>query len=220
MKQKIILPVLVSLFYTAVSMAQVQVSKEPRHLPMIENKYIRLLDVRLQPGDTTWYHIHSTPSVFLPFTTTLTGSQIKGRDWVKSKLFAGEAWYTSYIPDSVIHRVINYDTAVFHITDVELLLAFNPDGGLKPLPFTVLFENERVFACRLDNATLHKKMIGNRGPMVAALVEGESVSYYNNMTQKYTSIVPGKYIFIEPGSSFHFSSESKSKINLVLFEIK
>ena len=72
---------------------------------MIENKYIRLLDVWLQPGDTTGYHIHSTPSVFLHFTTTWTGSQIQGRDWVKSQSIAGYAWYTSYIPDSVIHRV-------------------------------------------------------------------------------------------------------------------
>ena len=187
---------------------------------MIENKYIRLLDVWLQPGDTTWYHVHSTPSVFLPFTTTWTGGQIKGSDWVKSKMIAGEAWYSSYIPDSVIHRVVNYDTAVFHVTDVELLSAFNPEGGLKPLPFTVLFENERVFAYRLDNASLNKKYISKRGPMVAELVEGEGISFFDELTKKYANIAQGKYLFIEPGSTFYFSANGKSKINLVLFEIK
>lgn len=220
MKQKIIILLLVSLFCSTVSMAQIQVSKEPRHVPMIENKYIRLLDVWLQPGDTTGYHIHSTPSVFLYFTTTWTGSQIQGRDWVKSQSIAGYAWYTSYIPDSVIHRVLNYDTAAFHVTDTELLSVFNPDGGLKPLPFTVLFENERVFAYRLDNASFNKKFISKRGPMVAELVEGEGVSYFDTRTKKSSRIEPGKYLFIEPGSSFYFSAEGESKINLVLFEIK
>ena len=212
---------LTAILFTSLSIsAQVQVSKEPRHKPMIENKYIRLLDVWLQPGDTTAYHIHSTPSVFLYFTTTWTGTQIQGRDWFKSRSIAGNAWYTSYIPDSVIHRVLNYDTAAFHVTDTELLSVFNPDGGLKPLPFTVLFENERVFAYRLDNASLNKKYISKRGPMVAELVEGEGVSYFDGHTKKSTRIAPGKYLFIEPGSSFYFSSEGKSKINLVLFEIK
>ena len=48
--------------------AQVQVSKEPRHKKVLENKYIRLLDVNIPPGDTSLFHIHSTPSVFLHFT--------------------------------------------------------------------------------------------------------------------------------------------------------
>ena len=220
MKTEITLLVSVSLFISTVSMSQVQVSKEPRHVPMIENKYIRLLDVWLQPGDTTGYHIHSTPSVFLYFTTTWTGSQIQGHDWVKSQSIAGYAWYTSYIPDSVIHRVLNDDTTAFHVTDMELLSAFNPVGGLKPLPFTVLLENESVFAYRLDNASLNKKMISKRGPMVAELVEGEGVSYFDGRTKKYTRIAPGKYLFIEPGSIFYFSAEGESKINLILFEIK
>jgi hypothetical protein len=220
MNQKIIILVLASLFCSIVSLAQVQVSKEPRHVPMIENKYIRLLDVWLQPGDTTGYHIHSTPSVFLPFTTTWTGGQIKGSGWVKSKMIAGEAWYTSYIPDSVIHRVANYDSSVFHVTDVELLSVFNPHAGLKPLPFTILFDNERVFAYRLDHASLNKTLISKRGPMVAELVEGEGVSYFDGHTKKSTLIAPGKYLFIEPGSTFYFAAEGKSKINLVLFEIK
>jgi hypothetical protein len=220
MSKKVGIFFLLGIFICSFSVAQVQVSKEPRHVPMIENKYIRLLDVWLQPGDTTWYHVHSTPSVFLPFTTTWTGGQVKGSDWVKSKMIAGEAWYTSYIPDSVIHRVVNYDTAVFHVTDMELLSSFNPNGGLKPLPFKILFDNERVFAYRLDYASFNKNLISKRGPMIAELVEGEGVLYHDGHTKKIIRILPGKYLYIEPGSTFYFSAEGKSKINLVVFEIK
>ena len=59
------------LLHTAVLSAQVQVSKEPLHKKVLENKYIRLLDVWMQPGDTSLFHIHSTPSVFVHFTTTV-----------------------------------------------------------------------------------------------------------------------------------------------------
>jgi len=51
--------------------AQVQVSKEPMHKKVLENKFIRLMNVWLQPGDTTMFHIHSTPSVFLHFSNAM-----------------------------------------------------------------------------------------------------------------------------------------------------
>ena len=56
--------------------AQVPVSKEPRHHNVFENNSVRLLNVLLPAGDTTLYHIHSTPSVFIGFTKTTTGSQL------------------------------------------------------------------------------------------------------------------------------------------------
>ena len=83
MKNRPILTVAAILLCSSVLIAQVQVSKEPRHKKVLENKYIRLLDVWLQPGDTTLFHIHSTPSVFLQFTNTAIAIQVKGQDWVK-----------------------------------------------------------------------------------------------------------------------------------------
>ena len=65
--------------------AQVAVREEPRHHPVLQNKYIRLLDVWLPPGDTTLYHIHETPSVFVILSHTITGAQIKGGNWVKAE---------------------------------------------------------------------------------------------------------------------------------------
>ena len=45
--------------------AQVPVREEPHHKPVLENNYVRLLDVHLNAGDTTQYHIHATPSVIV-----------------------------------------------------------------------------------------------------------------------------------------------------------
>src|ERR1700739_978818 len=73
--------------------AQVQVRNEPRHHNVIENKYFRVLDVNVPPHDTTLWHIHSTPSVILLFSNTMTATQLKGQDWVKSPGVAGNAFY-------------------------------------------------------------------------------------------------------------------------------
>jgi len=206
--------------YTAIVTAQVQVSKEPRHKNVIENKYIRLLDVWMRPGDTSLFHIHSTPSLFLHFTNTAVCVQIKGKAWTKNKNTSGNASYRSFVNDTLVHRVSNCDTVPFHVTDIEILASYKPTTPLKPLPFTVLFDNEKVITYRLNGTSFHRQLINGRGPMVAELVAGDELICYNTKNKRSITITPGKYLYMEPGSSFYFSVNGNENNNLVLFEIK
>jgi hypothetical protein len=201
--------------------AQVQVSQEPNHRPVLENKFIRVLDVWLQPGDTTEFHIHSTPSLFLHLTTTDIATQTQGEEWVFDKNIAGKALYRSFSPDILIHRVTNRDTTLFHVTDMELLSAFDSDPNTRklPLPFPVIIENENAIAYRL---TIQDMQIAtkSRGPMIAQLVSGSDVVYNNLKTKEYMIMSPGQFVYIDPGTSFNFSSEGVGEIDLVVFEVK
>ena len=208
------------IFYSSVLTAQVQVSKEPHHKKVLENKYIRLLDVWINPGDTTLFHIHSTPSLFLHFTNTDVGSKIMGQGWTKNRNKMGTASYSSFANDTLIHRVSNFDTSLFHVTDIELLSSYKPNIPIQPLPFTVLFDNEKAIAYKLTQSSLDKTIISNRRPMIAELVEGQEVIYYDVLKKKTTSILTGKYLYIKPMSSFYFSAKENENINMVLFEIK
>ncbi len=217
-KTKLLLAILC--IHTAVLTAQVQVSKEPRHQNVLENIYIRLLDVWIKPGDTSMLHIHSTPSLFLHFTSTAVCVQIKGKVWTKSKNTAGNASFNSFVNDTLIHRVSNCDTVPFHVSDIEILSPYNPTAALKPLPFTVLFDNEKAIAYRLSGTAFNSQLINGRGPMLAQLVAGNGVICYNTKSKKSTTIKTGKHLYLQPGSSFYFSAKGNEKINLVLFEIK
>ena len=217
-KFKLLLAIL--FLHTAAVAAQVQVSKEPRHKKVLENKYIRLLDVRIPPGDTTLFHIHSTPSLFLHFTNTVVCSQEKGKTWEKSKNKEGEADYVSFKNETWVHRVSNCDTIPFHVTVIEILSPYKTTTHPKPLPFAVLFENEKAFAYRFSSSSLNKQLISGRGPMVAELIAGDEVIYYDTMKKKSIKIKTGKFLYIKPGSSFYFSAKGDDEINMVLFEIK
>jgi hypothetical protein len=208
------------LFCATTATAQVQVSNEPQHKNVLENKYVRLLNVKLQPGDTTLFHIHSTPSVFLHFTTTVVCSQIKGKEWVTAKNTEGNASYRSFVNDTLVHRVSNCDTVLFHVTDVEILSAFDINTEKTPLPFPLLFENEKLFAYRLIENSYATGIISNRGPMIAELVAGNMVYYVDAATGAKKEIRAGSYLYIEPGAVFYFSFKGNEKVNMVLFEIK
>lgn len=220
MKKKIMLFFVALVFSSAALIAQVPVREEPRHHKVFENQYIRLLDVWIDPGDTSLFHIHATPSLFLYFTNTLVAAQIKGAAWTSATNKAGAASYRSFVNDTLVHRVSNQDTALFHVTDIELLSPYKPAAQLTSLPFTVLFENEKAVAYRLSNSSLSNKVISGRGPLIAQLVAGDAVTFYDTVTKRSTSIKTGKYVYIEPGSSFYFSATGNREVNMVLFEIK
>jgi quercetin dioxygenase-like cupin family protein len=202
------------------TIAQVQVSKEPLHKKVLENKYLRLLDVWIKPGDTTLFHIHSTPSLFLHFTSTVVCVQIKGAEWTKDRNKEGNAFYRTFVNDTLVHRVSNCDTVPFHVSDIELLSSYKPNTQHQPLPFTVLFNNEKAVAYKLTQSSFNNQVISHRGPIAAQLVSGAEVMYYDARKKKSTSIKTGKYLYIKPGSSFYFLAKENEKINLVLFEIK
>lgn len=198
--------------------AQVQVRNEPRHHNVLENKYFRVLDVNIPPHDTTLQHIHSTPSVILMFTNTVTATQLKGKGWESGKSIAGSAFYRDFSKDTVIHRVSNWDTVLYHVSDIELLSVYDPNNTRKPLPFTVLFNEERAIAYRVTS--VNKQIIDNRGPMIAGLVAGDDIMLHNTKNNKTTIIKAGKETFIPPGISFYLSPTGKKAIDLVLFELK
>ena len=201
--------------------AQVQVRNEPRHHNVFENKYFRVLDVNIPPHDTTLQHIHCTPSVILMFSNTVTATQLKGQDWVESTSVAGSVFYRDFSKDTVIHRVSNWDNVPYHVTDIELLSAYEPPKANKPLPFTLLFDAEKAFAYRVRDSTINQKItISDRGPMIAGLVTGDDVILHDTTHHKSIDIKPGKETYIEPGISFYLSATSGKPVNLVLFELK
>ena len=217
-KQCIILFVIIAM--PLIAIAQVQVRLEPRHKNVFENKYLRLLDVHISPRDTTLFHIHSTPSFFLILTNTKVGVQIKGQDWETSQNVAGESWYQSFQNDTLIHRVTNCDTVSFHVTDMELLARYNTNRQIKPLPFDLLLENEKVLAYSINNSSIDKKVISKHGPMIAQLVEGNEISVHDEKTKETRVIKEGGFLYIEPESSFYFTAPKNEKTNLILLEIK
>lgn len=55
----------------------VPVRDEPMHHNVFQNEYIRVLDVRIRPGDTSQFHKHETPSVFIVLHPVKTGSEVR-----------------------------------------------------------------------------------------------------------------------------------------------
>ena len=209
-------------FISTTIFCQVPVREEPLHKLALQNKYIRLLDVWIVPGDTSLFHIHETPSLFTYFTNTSIKTQIRGEEWKDELTIAGKTWYRSFSPDILIHRVCNVDTTALHVIDIELLSSYDSTELTRNslLPYPLLFENERAVAYQLTESSFQNQKIEGTGPIIVEFISGVGATIYNITMDQTTELKSGQYLFIEPGTSFSFKISKDQPTTVVLFELK
>lgn len=220
---KIIL--LIACFIVTVSVSAqkyVPVRDEPRHHNVFENEIVRILDVHLGPKDTTEYHLHNTPSVFILFTNTKVGSQLLGGLLVDGANVSGMISFDS-IAQPRIHRVWNKDTGWFHVIDAELVSKKKPVNiPLIQLPdLNPLFNEALVNGYQLDlqkNKSITLPATRN-GYLLISLGEGV-VDYKINEVTHHRKIKAGHYTWVESGKKFSITNNIGTAVSFTLLQFK
>ena len=202
------------------SYAQLPVSKEPRHHKVFENDYVRVLDVHVVPGDTTLFHKHETPSVFIVLTNAKTGSELISDGTVTNPpVTYGNIWFDGFYIKPRIHRVWNNDTIEFHVMDIELLNKSYKDIGsdLQQKSIQILFNEKPVigYSCLL-NAHTTLDLTGRKCPILAIELNDNADVTINDKIFKQK----GDFIFIPENSKSVFINNSIAATQLAIFELK
>lgn len=99
----------------------VAVEQEPHHHVVFENQYVRVLDVVVNPGDTTLFHKHSLDNVAVQLNEADIKRQFPGEDWVATPAKEGSVGFVAGTRTPYTHRISNTGTTIFHVLDVEIL---------------------------------------------------------------------------------------------------
>lgn len=202
------------------AIAQVAVKDEPRHHNVFENDHIRILNVFIPPHDTTEYHLHNTPSVFIVFTNTNVSSQLIGKQPQKGANIIGQLSYDN-LNTPRTHRVWNEDTSWFHVMDIELI------GG-KPKSNQPVLTNsflQLVFNAPLANGYYIEPGKNFELPATEVgyllLSTGDAVlEYKTNGYIQRRIMKSGHYLWIEPGNPFSINSAGNGSNKFVLLQLK
>jgi len=211
------------LLFTLNTNAQVPVSKEPRHHVVFENEKVRLLNVLLPPGDTTQFHEHSTPSVFISFTKTNTASQLIHQKPAESTSSAGGVWFENLkAPNIKIHRVWNEDTAAFHVMDVEILAK---DSGFTQEPLvlqhaelavnTAWARTYKIQLARSEQITIKE----HTSPFVLVAINNGRITMVKKGAEQRLSLQPGTFFWIKPAEQFTLLNQMNTDMRFALVEI-
>jgi len=202
--------------------AQVQVRNEPRHHNVFENEFIRILDVHLGPGDTTLYHLHNTPSVFIVFTNTNVGSQLIGQQSQKGANITGEVSYDN-LNTPRTHRVWNADTSWFHVMDIELTSTKQKKNiaDLQNSALKLLFNKQQVNGYNLELKAATNIQLPPSTDGYLLLSKSESIIEFKIDEAVQDRIMkPSHYIWIEAGKKISIKNMDSKAANFVLLQFK
>jgi len=102
--------------------ATLAVEDEPHHHLVYENQYVRMLEVRLAPGEVTEFHTHSHDNLAVRLSDAMVTRQDEGKEWVPiEKVVPGQVSLTRGAESPYTHRVKNAGSTAFRVIDVELL---------------------------------------------------------------------------------------------------
>ncbi|MGI8951094.1 MAG: hypothetical protein ACR2FN_05875 [Chitinophagaceae bacterium] len=199
-------------------LAQVPVREEPHHKMVLENDYVRLLDVHIKPGDTTLYHVHAAPSVMVHITKSTIGSQIMGEAVIPpAEVLAGQTRFAAYDEKPITHRVFNDGTNVFHVMDIELVKKNpSPDSCTSlqqgNMETTINEKLVRVYKFDLSSQQTITLLAGSCAHLLIC-ISGEV-----NTTNK--NIKTGEFVFFNPHTEITVGNKQAGTSTYVLLELK
>jgi len=202
--------------------AQVLVRNEPRHHNVFENEFFRILDVHLGPGDTTLYHLHNTPSVFIVFTNTNVGSQLIGQQSQKGANITGEVSYDN-LNTPRTHRVWNADTSWFHVMDIELTSTKQKKNiaDLQNSALKLLFNKQQVNGYNLELKAATNIQLPPSTDGYLLISKSESIIEFKiDEAVQYRIMKPSHYMWVEAGKKISIKNMDSKAANFVLLQFK
>lgn len=214
---------LIIAFCTALfSSAQLPVRNEPRHHNVFENEFLRILDVHLAPKDTTLYHLHNTPSVFIILSNSNVGSQLAGKQPQKGANINGEISYDG-LKTPRFHRVWNEDTSWFHVMDIELTgkKQLNTQPVLQNYFLKLLFNEPQVNGYKVELRGDNELQLPSSANGYLLVSLGETVVDYKiNSSIQRRFMKAGHYIWIEAYRNISIKPAAGSPADFVLLQMK
>ena len=111
--------------------APVPLSGEPRHHVVYESAAMRVHDIQIPPGDTTLFHTHDTPILYVPIARSTNRSQVLGGEWSGGAAATPAApapaggerpgrvnSVMTYVEKPFTHRVNNVGTSLFRLVGI------------------------------------------------------------------------------------------------------
>jgi len=191
----------------------VPVHLEPRHQLVFDSPATRILDVKIPPGDTTLFHTHSDPILYVTMSTSQTRNQNVGAEWSGTAPAAVAAPVgqprvvpsnppgrimstTSYGDKPQTHRVNNIGSSLFRLIGITNASAgdVNPtpsaDFSAKPEVDNRWFRGYR-WSLSAEPTAEHR----HANPVAIVAVTGGAVATVG--ANKTTLAQPGAFVFVE-----------------------
>ncbi len=195
----------------------VPVKKEPAHKIVFKNKLVTIMYPRILPGETTLFHIHETPSVFLIMKDAYVYDETYGKPGETFISSRGETWYSEF-KNKQVHKIRNLDS----VDHQSIIIELSGEGKSKyPDPIAGFgkpeyFERVRIYPLKLNaNSSVDFQM--NSNPAVMIAYKGELKFSEKGKT---LTLREGDIKWIDESSLLTLMNQGPETIEGYIFEIR
>lgn len=131
----------------------VPIEQEPRHRIVFENKYVRIYDALIPPGDLTLFHTHAADNVTVVISGGKGTNEFAGKPEIQIAPVTGNVNFSRATATPYTHRIGNAGTTPLRFVVSEVKAQSDSPGtpaALDAVPgHKLMFENERVKVYRV-----------------------------------------------------------------------
>jgi quercetin dioxygenase-like cupin family protein len=209
----------------------VSVHEEPRHHLVHEDEVVRILDVQIQPGDTTLYHTHAAPIFYVAIAVSPTDVQPFGGEWEDVPGSEDPAWGSGdvaynidYADQPVTHRVRNVGDSLFRLIAV-INKRSRPSETLAQhgirLPGEVETDNEWFCQSRVTIAPRESVNLQHVDPPTAVVQSSQgSLEFLAHPDNRKLMASPGDFAVADPGHSLYVTNRGSSPATIVIISLR
>ena len=214
----------------------VPVHEEPRHRLVFDSPGTRILDINVPPGDTTLFHTHGDPILYVSMSAARTRSQRLGSEWSGGEAAQGlnpkppapavqpaadrpgrMTSTTSYAKQPLTHRVENVGQTLFRLIGIT-----NASAGDERTTPSIGFEGTpeisnpwfRGYRWTIDATDSNHK---HANPVAIVLVSGRAMT--KGATKTVTLTAPGAFAWYE-GDDPHSIRAIEGNAEVVEVEVR
>ncbi len=204
----------------------VPVEQEPRHWVVFQNKYVRIYDCLIPPGDTTLFHTHSFDSVTVVVSGGQARNEFMGKPPMEGAPVTGSVMFAKATNAPYTHRLTNIGTADLRFVVPEILSSPSSPGVpavLNTVPgHQLVLQNDRVTVYRI--LVDPKQSTGTRSrtlPWLRISISQGMISINEpGKTPKTVQTRPGDYRWYEGPTTDSIENVGLTKYEAVEIELK
>jgi quercetin dioxygenase-like cupin family protein len=178
----------------------VPVGEEPRHKVVFENKYVRVIDAVVPPGDVTLYHTHTEDNVPIAISGGKMRTQVLGAEPTESTIQTGGIWWAKA---SYTHQITNVGQTTLRFIDAEVLAsppgtsAAPPLGEVPGMKLEIENEKVRIYRVKLAPGQSTGMHTHSRARLNVAVTAGKLGSTTGDGPRRVADVEAGGFLWYE-----------------------
>jgi hypothetical protein len=204
----------------------VPVEQEPRHWVVFQNKYVRIYDCLIPPGDITLFHTHSFDNVAVTVSGGKGINEFQGKPPIQFDAITGAIGFSKATNAPYTHRITNIGTTPLRFVVPEILSSSGSRGvpaALDTVPgHKFVLENDLVKIYRISIDPKQTTGIRSRTlPYLRISISQSMISIHEpGKTPKTVQTRPGDYRWHEGGTTDSIENVGSATYEATEIELK